>query len=163
MNTNEFPPDFTNAVLPRIYPWSHSKNTIILQTLYSYAKKSGFTGDYDDFKSKFGAYVDIISPADITDIDKYKGAYHITPLMNIAQVLETKGKLLSDNIIIDSIPADLLNDKEMYTGRYRVTPLPFLDQILRTNDKIMEDNVIVEKIPYYETSNTAGGYTVIIG
>jgi len=38
-----------------------------------------------------------------------------------------------------------------------------LSQILRTNDKIMTDNVVVEPIPYYETTNDAGGYTVIIG
>lgn len=52
---------------------------------------------------------------------------------------------------------------EFYDGQYVVTPLAHLDQILRTKATILEDNVVVQAIPYYETSNNAGGYTVIIG
>ena len=51
----------------------------------------------------------------------------------------------------------------VYEGQYTVTPMAEVDQILRTKDTHMGDNVVVEKIPYYETTNDAGGYTVIIG
>lgn len=50
-----------------------------------------------------------------------------------------------------------------YTGQYTVTPLPNVEQILRTDNKILKHDIVVEPIPYYETSNDAGGYTVIIG
>lgn len=50
-----------------------------------------------------------------------------------------------------------------YEGEYYVTPLPNIDQILRTSAKVLVDDIIVNKIPYYETSNSAGGYTVTIG
>ena len=59
--------------------------------------------------------------------------------------------------------SNLINSKKTYTGRYEVTPMADIAQVLNTNNKIMEDNVTVEKIPYAETSNAAGGYTVIIG
>lgn len=62
--------------------------------------------------------------------------------------------LNSDNVIIDF---------DNYTGQYSVTPLPNIDQILKTKNKLLKENVIVEQIPYYETTNDAGGYTVIIG
>ena len=60
----------------------------------------------------------------------------------------------SDNVIIDF---------DNYTGQYSVTPLPNIDQILKTKNKLLKEDVIVEQIPYYETTNDAGGYTVIIG
>lgn len=50
-----------------------------------------------------------------------------------------------------------------YEGSYNVTPLPFLEQILRTKQTVLEQDIVVDAIPYYETSNAAGGYTVIIG
>jgi hypothetical protein len=34
---------------------------------------------------------------------------------------------------------------------------------LPTKDKVLTDNMVIEKIPYAETTNDAGGYTVIIG
>ena len=33
----------------------------------------------------------------------------------------------------------------------------------KTKNKLLKEDVIVEQIPYYETTNDAGGYTVIIG
>lgn len=52
---------------------------------------------------------------------------------------------------------------QLYDGQYETTPLARVDQILRTANKVMLEDVVVKKIPYYETSNDAGGYTVIIG
>lgn len=70
---------------------------------------------------------------------------------------------MNQNVIIDPIPDELLNNKPIYNGNYRITPLARVDQVLRTNDRVLTDNVIIEHIPYYETTNDAGGYTVIIG
>ena len=52
---------------------------------------------------------------------------------------------------------------QAYPGPYTVVPLSSVDQILSTKNTILEDNIVIEKIPYAETSNEAGGYTVIIG
>ena len=52
---------------------------------------------------------------------------------------------------------------DIYTGQYNVTPLPDVEQILRTNQKSLTQDITIEPIPYYETSNDAGGVTVIIG
>ena len=54
-------------------------------------------------------------------------------------------------------------DYDTYTGQYEVTPLPNLEQILRTRNKVLKHDVVIQPIPYYETTNNAGGYTVIIG
>lgn len=54
-------------------------------------------------------------------------------------------------------------DVNQYEGSYEVTPMINVAQILRTQSCILSDNIVVKEIPYYETSNTAGGYTVIIG
>lgn len=156
------PPDPQHAVLRKIYPWSKYDLTLILHWLYDQARKSGFIGDFDDFKLRYGAYMEATDPQDLFNlIETYKGDYHITPL-GVKQILETRGKLLNQNVIVDPIPDELLA-KETYNGQYRVTPLAGIAQVLRTSDKLMTNNVIVEKIPYSETSNTAGGYTVIIG
>ena len=50
-----------------------------------------------------------------------------------------------------------------YNGQYEVTPMAHLDQILRTSNALLLEDITVNKIPYAETSNDAGGYTVIIG
>lgn len=50
-----------------------------------------------------------------------------------------------------------------YNGQYEVTPMAHLDQILRTSNALLLDDITISKIPYAETSNDAGGYTVIIG
>ena len=52
---------------------------------------------------------------------------------------------------------------DKYTGTYTVTPLPSVDQILRTKNTRLVEDIVIERIPYYETSNEAGGYTVVIG
>ncbi len=159
------PPDPHHAVLKKVYPWDKYDISLIMGWLYEQAKQTGFVGTYEDFKLRYGAFVEAADPAQIEDlIQNYEGAYHITPLLGIKQTLETKNKVLNQNITVDAIPSELINtNKKTYTGRYDITPMADVVQVLNTNDKIMEDNVTVEKIPYAETSNSAGGYTVIIG
>lgn len=158
------PPDPQNAVLKRIYPWDEYDITLVMTWLYTQAKKTGFVGTFNDFKLRYGAFVEATDPQDIQDlIENYTGTYHITPLLSIEQVLQTKNKVLNQNIVIDPIPEDLVISKKSYKGSYRVTPLPLVDQVLRTEDKIMEDNLIIEQIPFHKVSNDAGGYTFTIG
>ena len=158
------PPDPQHAVLKRIYPWDEYNITLVMQWLFAQAQKTGFTGTYEDFKLRYGASIESLTPQDIYDlVDHYEGTYHITPLVNIEQVLQTKNKLMNQNVIIDPIPNELINNKPIYNGNYHVTPLARVDQVLRTNDRVLTDNIIIEQIPYYETTNDAGGYTVIIG
>lgn len=158
------PPDPTNAVLKRIYPWDEYDITLVIQWLYTQAKKTGFTGTLEDFKQRYGAYIEATEPQEIYDlIDNYTGAYHVTPLLSIEQVLQTKNKVLNENIIIDPIPENLVINKKAYKGSYQVTPLPLVDQVLRTEDRVMEQNLVVEQIPFHKVSNDAGGYTFTIG
>lgn len=158
------PPDPTNAVLKRIYPWDQYDITLVMNWLFTQARKTGFTGTFEDFKQRYGAYVEATDPHDIQDlIENYTGTYHITPLVSIEQVLKTKNKVLNQDIIVDPIPDSIIDQHKTYTGRYQIIPMANVDQILRTNNKIMEENMIIEKIPYTEVSNTAGGTTVIIG
>ncbi len=160
----QLPPDPTNAVLKRIYPWDQYDITLVMNWLYTQAKRTGFTGTLEDFKQRYGAYIEATDPQDIYDlIDNYTGTYHVTPLLSIEQVLQTKNKVLDQNIIIDPIPEDLVINKKTYKGDYSVTPLPLVDQLLRTKDKVMEENLVVEQIPFHKTSNDAGGYTFTIG
>lgn len=160
----QLPPDPTNAVLKRIYPWDQYDITLVMNWLYTQAKRTGFTGTLEDFKQRYGAYIEATDPQDIYDlIDNYTGTYHVTPLLSIEQVLQTKNKVLDQNIIIDPIPEDLVINKKTYKGDYNVTPLPLVDQLLRTKDKVMEENLVVEQIPFHKTSNDAGGYTFTIG
>ncbi len=51
----------------------------------------------------------------------------------------------------------------IYHGSYDVTPLAGTEVILETQGRRMTDDVTVREIPYFETTNEAGGYTVIIG
>ena len=160
----QLPPDPTNAVLKRIYPWDQYDITLVMNWLYTQAKRTGFTGTLEDFKQRYGAYIEATDPQDIYDlIDNYTGTYHVTPLLSIEQVLQTKNKVLDQNIIIDPIPEDLVINKKTYKGDYSVTPLPLVDQVLRTEGKVMEENLVVEQIPFHKTSNDAGGYTFTIG
>lgn len=161
MKTYPLPPD---PVLKRIYPWDEYDITLVMQWLFAQASKTGFTGTFDDFKLRYGAYVQAADPQDIHDlIENYTGTYHITPLVSIEQVLKTKNKVLNNDIIIDPIPDSVIDTHPRYSGRYRVTPMANVDQILRTEERVLEDDIIIEKIPYAEVSNNAGGITVTIG
>lgn len=160
----QMPPDPTNATMKRIYPWDGYDVSLVMSWLFAQAHKTGFTGTFEDFKQRYGAYVEATDPQDIQDlIENYTGTYHITPLVSIEQVLKTKNKVLNQDIIIEPIPDNIIGQHKPYTGRYSVTPMADLDQILRTNNKVMEEDMVIEKIPYAEVSNTAGGTTVIIG
>ena len=158
------PPDPQNAVLKRIYPWDEYDISLVMSWLYAQAKKTGFVGTFEDFKLRYGAFVEATDPKDMEDlIANYTGAYHITPLLSIEQVLQTKNKVLNQNIVIDPIPEDLVVNKREYKGSYQVTPLPLVDQVLRTTDKVMVQDLVVKQIPFHKTSNDAGGYTFTIG
>lgn len=161
---NSLPPDPQNAALKRIYPWDEYNKTMVMQWLYAQAKATGFTGALEDFKQRYGLYIENADPQEIYDlIDNYQGAYHITPLLSIEQVLQTKNKVLNENIIIDPIPEGLISNGKPYTGSYEVTPLAHVDQVLRTNNKVLEDNIVVKQIPMHQVDNEAGGRTVTIG
>lgn len=158
------PPDPQHAVLKRIYPWDEYDINLVMTWLFAQAKKTGFTGTIEDFKLRYGAYIEAADPQDIHDlIENYTGTYHITPLVSIEQVLQTKNKVLNQNIIIDPIPDSVIDQHKTYNGNYRIIPMANVDQMLRTHDRIMEEDMIIEKIPYAEVSNDAGGTTVIIG
>lgn len=158
------PTPYQHAVLKKIYPWDEYNIELVMTWLYAQAKRTGFSGTLEDFKLRYGLYVESTDPMEPENfLENYTGTYHIIPLAGIAQTLQTKNKVLNKNIIVEAIPEDLISTADPYTGRYTVTPLAYLDQILRTENKLMEQNVIVEKIPYQTTSNVAGGYTAIIG
>lgn len=138
--------------LKQIYPWDEHS----LQWLFAQLRRVGYAGDYDDFKQ---AYEDMVPL-----IEGYNGPYHVTPRLGLEQVLDTKNRMLGANIVIDPIPTDIIQtDLPSYAGNYNVTPMANVDQILRTRGTVMEDDVTIEQIPYYETTNDAGGYTVVIG
>ena len=50
-----------------------------------------------------------------------------------------------------------------YDGEYEVTPKTYDEQTLPTKNKRMLKDVTIKKIPQYEVSNSAEGYTLIIG
>lgn len=158
------PPNPHHAVLKRIYPWDQYNITLVLTWLYAQAQRTGFTGTFEDFKLRYGIYIEQSDPQDPSSfLENYTGTYRIIPLVGIEQTLKTKNKVLNQDIIVEAIPESAIPATNPYTGRYQVTPLAYLDQILRTSGKTMEQNVTVEKIPYATTSNIAGGYTAIIG
>lgn len=65
------------------------------------------------------------------------------------------GKLTSGIIHTSTAPT--------YNGKYRVTPSTYHTQTLATASKILTRNITIEPIPQWETSNAAGGTTLIIG
>ena len=65
---NKLPPDPQHAVLKRIYPWEEYDITMVLQWLYHQANKTGFRGTFEDFKSRYGLYVESTDPQDIYDL-----------------------------------------------------------------------------------------------
>ena len=49
-----------------------------------------------------------------------------------------------------------------YEGDYDIIPAVD-EQVLSTKEKTMRDDLVIQEIPVYKTTNTSGGYTVIIG
>ena len=135
----ELPPDPTNAVLKRVYPWDEYDKSLVLNWLYNQAQTTGFAGTFEDFKQRYGAIIDSSDPQDVYDlIDNYAGKYNIIPLEGIEQRLNTKNKVLNKDIVIAPIPEELICNHREYNGEYEVTPLATLAQILRTKDRILE-------------------------
>lgn len=160
--TNLIPPNPQHVVLKRIYPWDKYDISLVMSWLYEQALQSGFTGTFNDFKLRYGEYVQSLDLSQLYDLlDCYDGDYHVIPMLGTQQVLETKDKLMTGNIVVDPVPADLFPPD--YEGGYNITPLAYVQQILRTANKALKEDVVIEEIPYYETSNAAGGYTAIIG
>lgn len=63
---------------------------------------------------------------------------------------------------VTTAPVTVVEGASAYTGTYTVTP--DVEPItLATKDKLMADDVTVKKIPLWETSNTQGGTTILIG
>ena len=161
---SNLPPNPQNATLKRIYPWDEYNKTLVLQWLYAQAQTTGFHGTFEDFKLRYGIFVETVDPQEISDlIENYTGTYRITPLVSIEQILHTKNKVLNEDIIIEQIPTAVINTYKAYSGEYEVIPSALTDQILRTEKKVLEENIVVEKIPIHQTDNEAGGRTVTIG
>lgn len=159
---NLIPPDPQHVILKKIYPWDKYNIELIMSWLYDQAKQTGFDGTLNDFKLHYGDYIASLDISQVYElIDHYNEDYHITPLPGVEQILNTKNKLLTEDIIVDPIPDVVIPAN--YEGSYLVTPLADVSQILRTANRTLGDDVIVEQIPYYETTNNAGGYTAIIG
>ena len=56
------PPNPQHAVLKRIYPWDEYNVELVMQWLFAQARKTGFTGTFEDFKLRYGAYVEATDP-----------------------------------------------------------------------------------------------------
>ena len=111
----KLPPDPQHAVLKRIYPWDEYNKTLVMQWLYAQAQATGFHGTLEDFKLRYGSYIEAADPNDIYDlIENYVGAYNITPLVGIEQILHTKNKVLNQDIIISQIPDEIINQYKTY-------------------------------------------------
>lgn len=58
----------------------------------------------DKTVNEFTLTLDTAVIAEITDVDKYEGDYIITPLAYESQILETKQKLCTENIVVKEVP-----------------------------------------------------------
>ena len=103
--TQQFILPVTPTVEPRmkvIYPWESTKLFNLCQDLYTLAAKTGYNGTFDEFRTAFGTYLQ--SDGSLIDYDVYTGEYNITALPNVEQILRTRNKLVTHDIIIDPIP-----------------------------------------------------------
>lgn len=91
-----------NATAPCIYPWEQTNLFNLCQQLYELAARTGFHGTFDDFKTYFGSYLE--NDDIVIDYNVYDGQYILTPLPSVDQILRTKNKLLTEDIIIEPIP-----------------------------------------------------------
>ena len=104
--TNVFvvPPTPVSAKKQYVYPWEHTEFANICQQLYSLASTTGYMGTLEDFKRGFGAYLEANNILTTDDFKKYMGQYEVTPLPLVEQILNTKNKVLENNIVIQPIP-----------------------------------------------------------
>lgn len=79
-------------------------------------------------------------------------------------VINTEATVSDNSFEVDASLATVIATSALpkYPGPYEVTPSQS-SQTLATAQKAMTSDVTVMEIPYYETTNEAGGYTVIIG
>ena len=90
------------AKLPVVYPWEQTNLFILCQQLYELASKTGYTGDFEEFKTHFGEYLN--SDGSLINYDIYTGQYEITALPEVEQILRTEKKILLADIVINPIP-----------------------------------------------------------
>lgn len=163
-NNYSLPPDPQKAVLTRIYPWDKYNKDLVMQWLYAQAKETGFVGAFEDFKLRFGIYVEGLDEEGLHyTLENYEGMYNVIPLLEIEQVLHTKNKILNKDIIVAPVPQEYINKRPKYIGKTEVIPTPYFGVTLRTKDTIVENDIIVQPIPYKEENNEFGGVTVTIG
>lgn len=98
------PPTPVAAKKEYIYPWEHTELAIMCQRLYILAAKTGFEGTLEDFKEHFGAYLESHNIFSSDDLETYMGQYEVTPLPLVDQILSTRNKVLTDNIVVAQIP-----------------------------------------------------------
>ena len=98
------PTPTTIAEKKYIYPWEHTELMVLCKRLYEFAVSSGFIGSLDEFKTRFGSYLEAHEIVNPEDFERYKGEYEITPLPLVEQILNTNHKLLEDNVVIQPIP-----------------------------------------------------------
>ena len=91
-----------NSPLPTVYPWEHTNLFNLCQQLYELAAQTGYHGTFQEFKERFGEYLE--SGHSIIDYDEYTGEYTCSPLPNVEQILRTRNKVLSHDIVISPIP-----------------------------------------------------------
>ena len=98
------PPTPVAAEKKCVYPWEHTELMVLCSRLYELAVQTGYTGTLSEFKVGFGAYLEANQIITKEDFEKYAGQYDITPLPLVEQILNTKNKILENNIVIQPIP-----------------------------------------------------------
>ena len=163
-NQYKLPPNLQHAVLKKIYPWDEYNKDLILHFLYTQACNTGFVGSFEDFKLRFGVYVEGLDEEGLHyTLENYEGMYNVIPLLEIEQVLHTKNKILNQDIIIAPVPNEYINKRPKYIGKTEVIPLPYFGTTLHTKNTIVENDIVIQPIPYKEEENEYGGVTITIG
>lgn len=101
---------------------------------------------------------DINASATMSDME-IEATATLAPMVISAEATVNDNVLEAEATLSTVIAASAL---PTYHGPYEVTPSQST-QTLATAQRAMTSDVTVMEIPYYETTNEAGGYTVIIG
>ena len=112
------PPTPAAAQVSYVHPWENIDFFVMCERLYTLARQTGFTGTFDDFKKGFGAYLEANNIITKEDFETYMGQYEVTPLPLLEQILQTKDKVLEENIIIQPIP---YHQTTNMSGGYTIT------------------------------------------
>jgi len=51
---NILPPNPQRVIIHRVYPWSNYNLSLIMHWFYDQARKTGFTGTFEDFSLRYG-------------------------------------------------------------------------------------------------------------